>query len=142
MILKIDTPLCSARRLEEVCNDLKEFLNHDLSADYYNEHLNYIGDGSINEVLLQSLRFLSLFIFITKLLQHYDTASVFDHKPSTSGVSRSQSVHQYTMQNNQNERSDIKKMFEELESKLSQHSLNLLNDTKENNDTVVITRKE
>ncbi len=62
-------------------------------------------------------------------------------------MSRSQSVqqwhHDYTMQNNQNERSDMKQMFQELESKLSQHSINLLNEAKENNDAAaVITRKE
>lgn len=133
--------MCSARRLDEVCNEMKEYLNHDFSAEYYNEHLNDIGDGSITEVLLFSFLF-PLFINKKKIFQHYETVSVFDHKPSTSGVSRSQSVHQYTMQNNQNERSDIKKMFQELESKLSQHSLNLLNDTKENIDAVILTRKE
>lgn len=92
-------------------------------------------------------RFYNIFIsfstfHLQKIFQHYETVSVFDHKPSTSGVSRSQSVHQYTMQNNQNERSDTQKMFQELESKLSQHSLNLLNDTKENIDAVILTRKE
>lgn len=46
------------------------------------------------------------------------------------------------MENTQNERSDIKKMFEELESKLSQHSLNLLNESKENADPVIIIRNE
>lgn len=51
MRIKIDTPLCSARRLDEVYNEMKEFLNHEMSADYYNEHLNYIGDGSITEVV-------------------------------------------------------------------------------------------
>lgn len=47
------------------------------------------------------------------------------------------------MQNNQNERSDIQKMFKEIESKLSQHSINLLNESKENSgDVVTVTRKE
>lgn len=49
--LKIDTPLCSARRLDEVCNEVKEFLGHDIFADYYHEHVNYLRDGSIAEVL-------------------------------------------------------------------------------------------
>lgn len=46
------------------------------------------------------------------------------------------------MQNHQNERSDIKKMFQELESKLSQHSLNLLNEPKENMDPAVTITKD
>lgn len=45
--------MCSARRLQEVYNEVKHFLNHDMSGDYYNEHLNYIGDGSITEVFIQ-----------------------------------------------------------------------------------------
>lgn len=136
--------MCSARRLDEVCNEVKEFLGHDIFADYYHEHLNYIRDGSITEVLFSICIFLhSLHYYLRQIFQPYETASVlFDHKPSTSGVSRSQSVHQYNMQNNQNERSDIKKMFHELESKLSQHSLNLLNETKDNDDPVIFTRKE
>ncbi len=47
---KIDTPLCSARRLDEVYNEVKEFLHHDFPTDYYNDHLNDIGDGSMTEV--------------------------------------------------------------------------------------------
>ncbi|KAG4079530.1 hypothetical protein HA402_005227 [Bradysia odoriphaga] len=124
-VCEIDTPLCSARRLDEVYSDLKDFLHHDLSADYYNEHLNYIGDGSTPE--------------------HYESLPANEHKPSTSGLSRSHSAHQwnqYTVQNNQNERSDIKQMFIELESKLSQHSLNLLNESKDSQPPTVITTKE
>lgn len=52
--------------------------------------------------------------------------------PGTSGLSRTQSAQQYTMQNNRNERNDMIKMAEELEAKLSQHSLNLLNESKVN----------
>lgn len=125
-----------------MCNEVKEFLNHDLSADYHNEHLNYIGNDSNTEVTLLSSLF-PRFIYKKNQFQHYETVSVFDHKPSTSGVFRSQSVNQYITQNSQNERSDIKKMFKELESKLSQHSLNLLSDTKENiGAPVILTMKE
>lgn len=62
--------------------------------------------------------------------------------PSTSGLSRSQSAQQYTMQNNRNERNDMIKMAVELEAKLSQHSLNVLNETKENHDAIKSTMKE
>lgn len=59
--------------------------------------------------------------------------------PGPSGLSRMQSVQQYTIQNSQNERSDMRKMAEELEAKLSQHSINLLAEAQESRDA---TRKE
>lgn len=62
--------------------------------------------------------------------------------PGTSGISRSQSVHQYTIQNSQNERNDMRKMVEELEAKLSHHSLNLLTESKGDHDEVLATKKE
>lgn len=147
---KIDTPLCSARRLDEVYGDLKDYLHHDLSlVDYYNEHLNYIGDGSIAEVRFVVVNSIPSFDSI-QMFQHYESLPASDHKMSASGasgLSRSQSTHQwnqYTMQNTQNEHSDMKQMFKELESKLSQHSLNVLNESKENNEplSTVITTKE
>ncbi|KAJ6650043.1 ATP-sensitive inward rectifier potassium channel 8 [Pseudolycoriella hygida] len=109
-VIQIDTPLCSARRLDDIRDELKEFLNHDLSSEYYNEHLNLVGDGSVTE--------------------HFDTVSVFDHKPSISGMSQPQSVHQFEIQNSLNECNDMKNMFKELEAKLSQHSINLIDESK------------